>query len=203
MLLSQHQDAEQWGSQIVALNGITQSFTLPLTISYAMVAVMTMRSGDFPGYVACPYWSECTKDTIMITPDYETNQGYTGTGKSTVTWILLAIQTVGNGNKGIQQWYHDMGVSNHRNESFKNLNRRSLSYLLGTKSLSTICINIRPIRQQHRTSIGKYHNIERHKRWKRVLVITYHSMLYDWRYLNSGYMRLHLTGMSGMILHCH
>lgn len=81
----------QWGSQIVALNGITQSFTLPLTISYAMVAVMTMRSGDFPGYVACPYWSECTKDTIMITPDYETNQGYTGTGKSTVTWILLAI----------------------------------------------------------------------------------------------------------------
>ena len=81
----------QWGSQIVALNGITQSFTLPLTISYAMAAVMTMRSGDFPGYVACPYWSECTKDTIMITPDYETGQGYTGTGKSTVTWILLAI----------------------------------------------------------------------------------------------------------------
>ena len=81
----------QWGSQIVALNGITQSFTLPLTISYAMGAVMTMRSGDFPSYVACPYWSECTKDTIMITPDYETQQGYTGTGKSTVTWILLAI----------------------------------------------------------------------------------------------------------------
>ena len=56
-----------------------------------MAAVMTMRSGDFPGYVACPYWSECTKDAIMITPDYETDQGYTGTGKSTVTWILLAI----------------------------------------------------------------------------------------------------------------
>ena len=67
--------SKQWGSQIVALNGITQSFTLPLTISYAMAAVMTMRSGDFPGYVACPYWSECTKDTIMITPDYETGQG--------------------------------------------------------------------------------------------------------------------------------
>lgn len=81
----------QWGSQLVALNGITQSFTLPLTISYAMAAVMTMRSGDFPGFVACPYWTECTKDTIMITPDYETQQGYTGTGKSTVTWILLAI----------------------------------------------------------------------------------------------------------------
>lgn len=56
-----------------------------------MAAVMTMRSGDFPGYVACPYWSECAKDAIMITPDYETDQGYTGTGKSTVTWILLAI----------------------------------------------------------------------------------------------------------------
>lgn len=82
---------KQWGSQLVALNGITQSFALPLTISYAMAAVITMRSGDFPGYVACPYWSECTKDTIMITPDYETNQGYTGAGKSTVTWILLAI----------------------------------------------------------------------------------------------------------------
>lgn len=82
---------KQWGSQIVALNGVTQSFTLPLTISYAMAAVITMRSGDFSGFVACPYWTECTKNTIMITPDYETQQGYTGTGKSTVTWILLAI----------------------------------------------------------------------------------------------------------------
>ena len=82
---------KQWGSQLVALNGMTQSFTLPVHISYAMAAVMTMRSGDFPGFVACPYWTECTKDTIMITPDYETQQGYTGTGKSTVTWILLAI----------------------------------------------------------------------------------------------------------------
>ena len=81
----------QWGSQLVALNGMTQSFALPVHISYAMAAVITMRSGDFPGYVACPYWTECTKDTIMITPDYETQQGYTGTGKSTVTWILLAI----------------------------------------------------------------------------------------------------------------
>lgn len=81
----------QWGSQLVALNGMTQSFALPIHISYAMAAVMTMRSGDFPGFVACPYWTECTTDTIMITPDYETQQGYTGTGKSTVTWILLAI----------------------------------------------------------------------------------------------------------------
>ena len=81
----------QWGSQTVALNGMTQSFALPLHISYAMAAVMTMRSGDFPGYVACPYWSDCTTDTIMITPDYETQQGYTGTDESKVTWILLAI----------------------------------------------------------------------------------------------------------------
>ena len=81
----------QWGSQLVALNGMTQSFALPVHISYAMAAVMTMRSGDFPGFVACPYWTECTTDTIMITPDYETQQGYTGTGKSKVTWILLAI----------------------------------------------------------------------------------------------------------------
>lgn len=76
------------GSQLVALNGMTQSFALPLTISYAMAAVMTMRSGDFSGFVACPYWTECTTDTIMITPDYETQQGYTGTGKSNVPWIL-------------------------------------------------------------------------------------------------------------------
>lgn len=82
---------EQWGSQLVALNGMTQSFTLPVHISYAMAAVMTMRSGDFPGFVACPYWTECTTDTIMITPDYETGKGYTGTGKSTVTLILLSI----------------------------------------------------------------------------------------------------------------
>lgn len=81
----------QWGSQLVALNGMTQSFTLPVHISYAMAAVMTMRSGDFSGFVACPYWTECTTDTIMITPDYETQQGYTGTGKSKVTWILLSI----------------------------------------------------------------------------------------------------------------
>ena len=81
----------QWGSQLVALNGMTQSFTLPVHISYAMAAVMTMRSGDFPGFVACPYWTECTTDTIMITPDYETGKGYTGTGKSTVTLILLSI----------------------------------------------------------------------------------------------------------------
>lgn len=81
----------QWGSQLVALNGMTQSFALPVHISYAMAAVMTMRSGDFPGFVACPYWTECTTDTIMITPDYETGQRYDGTGKSTVTWILLSI----------------------------------------------------------------------------------------------------------------
>lgn len=82
---------KQWGSQLVALNGMTQSFALPVHISYSMAAVMTMRSGDFPGFVVCPYWTECTTDTIMITPDYETQQGYTGTGKSTVTWIMLSI----------------------------------------------------------------------------------------------------------------
>ena len=83
--------SRQWGSRLVALDGMTQSFTLPVHISYAMAAVMTMRSGDFSGFVACPYWTECTTDTIMITPDYETGKGYTGTGKSTVTLILLSI----------------------------------------------------------------------------------------------------------------
>lgn len=82
---------KQWGSQNVVLNGSIQSFALPLHISYAMAAVMTMRSGDYPGFVACPYWTECTTTTIMMTPDYETNQGYDGTEKSVVTWVLLAI----------------------------------------------------------------------------------------------------------------
>ena len=81
----------QWGSELVNLNGVTQTFALPIAITYAMASVMTMRSGDFSGFVACPYWTECTTSTIMITPDYETQQGYTGSGKSTVTWILLAI----------------------------------------------------------------------------------------------------------------
>lgn len=39
---------------------------------------------------------------------------------------------MGSGNKGIQHWYHDMGVSSHSNKSFKNLNWRSLSYSLVT-----------------------------------------------------------------------
>lgn len=81
----------QWGSNILNLNGFTQEITLPLNINYAAAAVATMRSGDFPGYVACPYWSECTKTTIRITPDYEVNQGYAGTGQATVTWILISL----------------------------------------------------------------------------------------------------------------
>lgn len=95
MLLSQHQDAKQWGSNILNLNGKTQEITLPLNINYAAAAVVTMRSGDFPGYVASPYWSECTTTIIRITPDYEISQGYTGTGQATVTWILISFQTVG------------------------------------------------------------------------------------------------------------
>ena len=81
----------QWGSNVLNLNGFTQEITLPLNINYAAAAVATMRSGDFPGYVASPYWSECTKTTIRITPDYEVNQGYAGTGQATVTWILISF----------------------------------------------------------------------------------------------------------------
>lgn len=82
---------KQWGSNILNLNGKTQEITLPLNINYAAAAVVTMRSGDFPGYVASPYWSECTTTIIRITPDYETNQGYTGTGQAVITWILISF----------------------------------------------------------------------------------------------------------------
>ena len=81
----------QWGSNALNLNGITQEITLPLNINYAAAAVATMRSGDFPGYVCCPYWSECTCTTICITPDYEVGQGYAGTAQAIVTWILIAF----------------------------------------------------------------------------------------------------------------
>ena len=81
----------QWGSNVVNLNGITQDITLPLKITYAAAAVVTMRSRDFPGYVACPYWSECTQTSIKITPDYEIGQGYAGTAQAPVTWILLSF----------------------------------------------------------------------------------------------------------------
>ena len=81
----------QWGSNALNLNGTTQEITLPLNINYAAAAVATMRSGDFPGYVCCPYWSECTRTTICITPDYEVGQGYAGTAQAIVTWILIAF----------------------------------------------------------------------------------------------------------------
>lgn len=81
----------QWGSNVINLNGLTQEITLPININYAAAAVVTMRSGDFPGYVACPYWSECTQTSIKITPDYEIGQGYTGTAQASVTWILLSF----------------------------------------------------------------------------------------------------------------
>ena len=81
----------QWGSNVLNLNGATQEITLPININYAAAAVVTMRSGDFPGYVACPYWSECTKTSIKITPDYEIGQGYAGTAQAIVTWILLSF----------------------------------------------------------------------------------------------------------------
>lgn len=81
----------QWGSNTLNLNGLTQEITLPLNINYASAAVATMRSVDFPGYVACPYWSECTQTSIKITPDYEIGQGYAGTAQAVVTWILLSF----------------------------------------------------------------------------------------------------------------
>ena len=81
----------QWGSNVINLNGVTQENTLPININYAAAAVVTMRSGDFPSYVACPYWSECTQTSIKITPDYEIGQGYAGTAQAVVTWILLSF----------------------------------------------------------------------------------------------------------------
>lgn len=81
----------QWGSSVLNINGMTQSVQLPIAINLALAANVSMRSGDFPGYVACPYWSECTQNTINITPDYEINQGYAGIGQAVVTWILLAV----------------------------------------------------------------------------------------------------------------
>lgn len=69
---------------------MTQSVQLPIAINLALAANVSMRSGDFPGYVG-PYWSECTQNTINITPDYEINQGYAGIGQAVVTWILLAV----------------------------------------------------------------------------------------------------------------
>lgn len=36
-------------------------------------------------------WSECTRTTICITPDYEVGQGYAGTAQAIVTWILIAV----------------------------------------------------------------------------------------------------------------
>ena len=81
----------QWGSNVINLNGVTQELTLSININYATAAVVTMRSGDFPGYVACPYWSECTRTSIKITPDYEIGQGYAGTAQAVVTWILLSF----------------------------------------------------------------------------------------------------------------
>lgn len=55
--------SKQWGSNALNLNGTTQEITLPLNINYAAAAVATMRSGDFPGYVCCPYW--VTKNKTM------------------------------------------------------------------------------------------------------------------------------------------
>jgi len=82
---------KQWGNSVLNINGMTQSVQLPIAINLALAANVSMRSGDFPGYVACPYWSECTQNTINITPDYEINQGYAGIGQAVVTWILLAV----------------------------------------------------------------------------------------------------------------
>ncbi len=81
----------QWGSNKLNLDGQTHTVPFSIPISYAAAALCTMRSSDFVGYVACPYWSECTQTTISITTDYETGQGYVGTSSAIVTWVVLAI----------------------------------------------------------------------------------------------------------------
>lgn len=81
----------QWGTNALAIDGGIHSITLPIAISYAICAQVTMLTIDVPDIVLCPYWTGCTTTTIKITTDYETGHSYTGTGENQVSWLLVAI----------------------------------------------------------------------------------------------------------------
>ena len=83
--------SKQWGTNALAIDGCTHSITLPIDISYAICAQVTMRTTDVPDIVLCPYWTGCTTTTINITTDYEIGHSYTGNGKNQVSWLLVAI----------------------------------------------------------------------------------------------------------------
>ena len=81
----------QWGTNTLAIDGGTHSITLPIAISYAVCAQVTMLTNDVPDIVLCPYWTGCTTTIINITTDYETGHSYAGNGSNRVSWLLVAI----------------------------------------------------------------------------------------------------------------
>lgn len=81
----------QWGTNTLAIDGGTHSITLPIAISSALCAQVTMLTTDIPDIVLCPYWAGCTTTTINITTDYETGHSYAGNGSNRVSWLLVAI----------------------------------------------------------------------------------------------------------------
>ena len=81
----------QWGTNTLAIDGGTHNITLPLSISVALCAQVTMLTADIPDIVLCPYWTGCTTTTINITTDYETGHSYAGNGSNRVSWLLVAI----------------------------------------------------------------------------------------------------------------
>lgn len=80
----------QWGANTLAIDGGTHNITLPISISFALCAQVTMLTADIPDIVMCPYWTGCTTTTINITTDYETGHSYAGNGSNRVSWLLVA-----------------------------------------------------------------------------------------------------------------
>lgn len=84
-------ESKQWGTNTLAIDGGTHNITLPISISSALCAQVTMFTTDIPDIVLCPYWTGCTTTTINITTDYETGHSYAGNGSNRVSWLLVAI----------------------------------------------------------------------------------------------------------------